>query len=485
MTRLYFRTVVVVMSLVSCVVMRGEKAAQPNIIYILADDLGYGDLSINGQIHFDTPNIDRMAAEGMLFTQHYSGSTVCAPSRSSLMTGQHTGHTPVRGNLEIMPEGQHPLPADTVTLPRVLREAGYVTGAFGKWGLGYPGSEGDPMEHFDRFYGFNCQRLGHHYYPFHLWDDDEKVVLEENAGTAKGIYAPSLIHDETLQFIKDNKDSPFFCYVASIIPHAELIAPEEYMEKFRGKIETGAAFTGVDEGEELRLGKYQSQEEPHVAFAAMVALLDDQVGEILATLDELGIAENTLVVFTSDNGPHEEGGADPSFFNSNAAFRGLKRDLYEGGIRVPMVARWEGTIDASSNSDHVSAFWDMMPTFAEMAGVASPEAINGISMLPTLLGRSAEQEEHNYLYWEFHELGGRKALRKGKWKLVKYNVLSNPDAPAQLHNLDKDPGESHDLASARPKVYKRLMELMESARVPSDVFTFSSVQFEGGPGDQK
>ena len=246
----------------------------PNIIYILADDLGYGDLSCLGQEKFETPNIDALKAKGLFFSQHYSGSTVCAPSRSSLMTGQHTGHTFVRGNHEIMPEGQYPIPADVLLLPEMLKEAGYISGAFGKWGLGYPGSEGDPLKQgFDVFYGYNCQRLGHHYYPFHLWDNEEKVILEGNAGIAKGTYAPALIHEQTLQFIEDNKDQPFFAYVASIIPHAELAAPSTYMKQFVGKFDEPKPFLGVDEGPELRLGRYQSQAEPRAAFAAMITLL--------------------------------------------------------------------------------------------------------------------------------------------------------------------------------------------------------------------
>ena len=257
-------------------------AETPNVIYILADDLGYGDLSCFGQEKFETPNIDRLAQDGMVFTQHYSGNTVCAPSRSCLMTGQHTGHTPVRGNYEIYPEGQYPFPSAVPTLPKLLKKAGYVTGAFGKWGLGYPGSEGDPTNHFDVFYGFNCQRLGHHYYPHHLWDNDKKVILNGNAGTQKNQYAPTLIHERVIQFIEDNKDQPFFCYVPSIIPHAELIAPEEYMQEFRGKLDPETPYEGLDGGPEYRLGTYESQKEPHAAFAAMIKLLDDQVGEIVA-----------------------------------------------------------------------------------------------------------------------------------------------------------------------------------------------------------
>ncbi|NNE76770.1 MAG: arylsulfatase, partial [Pricia sp.] len=337
-----------------------DSVAKPNIIYILADDLGYADLSSYGQKKFKTPNIDKLASQGIRFTQHYSGSTVCAPSRSALMTGMHTGHTFVRGNKEVQPEGQHPIPDDTYTLAEAMKKAGYVTGAFGKWGLGFPGSEGDPNNQgFDTFYGYNCQRLGHNYYPYHLWSNKDSIVLTENSAKGDGAYAPELIHKETLKFLETHKDEPFFLYVPSIIPHAELAAPEEYMKKHRGNYSPEKKYAGVDEGPEFNLGPYRSQEDTHAAFAAMVNVLDDQVGEILAKLDELGIADNTIIIFTSDNGPHQEGGADPEYFDSNGPLKGVKRDLYEGGIRVPMIARWPGKIAPGMVSDHVSAFWDV------------------------------------------------------------------------------------------------------------------------------
>jgi arylsulfatase A len=454
-------------------------AQPPNIIYILADDLGWGDLGCLGQQQFQTPNIDALKAKGMFFSNHYSGSTVCAPSRSALLTGQHTGHTYVRGNKEVLPEGQHPIPAEEVLLPEMLKDAGYVCGAFGKWGLGYPGSEGDPLKQgFDVFYGYNCQRLGHHYYPFHLWDNETKVVLDENAGTAKGIYAPELIHDRTLQFIEDNKDTPFFAYVASIIPHAELAAPEKYMKRFRGKFEEPSSFKGVDDGPELRLGRYQSQPAPRAAFAAMITLLDDQVGEIVALTEKLGIADNTLIIFTSDNGAHQEGGADPKFFNSNGPFRGHKRDLFDGGVHVPMMAYWPGKIAAGSESEHISAFWDMVPTFTELAGVKPPANADGISMVPTLFGQGT-QPEHKYLYWEFHERGGRIAVRMGKWKGVRYEVLKNRNAPMKLFDLSIDPGEQKNIAVDHPEVVEQIAGIMKNARTHSDIFTFGQSQFKG------
>ena len=456
-----------------------DEKRPPNIIYILADDLGYGDLSFLGQTKFKTPHIDSLKSKGMFFTQHYSGSTVCAPSRSALMTGQHTGHTFVRGNKEIMPEGQHPIPADELLLPEMLKPAGYVSGAFGKWGLGYPGSEGDPMKQgFDVFYGYNCQRLGHHYYPYHLWDNDQKVPLDANEGTATGTYAPTLIHEKTLEFIADNKDKPFFAYVASIIPHAELAAPEEYMKKFRGQFHEPTPFEGLDQGPELRAGRYQSQKEPRAAFAAMVTLLDDQVGEIVAKVEELGIADHTLIIFTSDNGAHQEGGADPKFFNSSGPFRGFKRDLYEGGVHVPMIAYWPSIIKAGSESHHISAFWDMVPTFTQLAGLSAPNNTDGISILPTILSKGP-QRKHDYLYWEFHEKGGRTAVRAGQWKAVRYNVLEEPNAPIKLFDLSKDPGEQNNVASEHPETVARLKTMMQNARTDSEIFTFGQKQFEG------
>ena len=448
-----------------------EEATRPNIVYILADDLGYGDLSYNGQSNFSTPNIDQLAASGMIFTQHYSGSTVCAPSRSALMTGQHTGHTFIRGNKGVEPEGQYPLEANAITMAEVLKEAGYVTGAFGKWGLGPTESEGDPNNQgFNEFYGYNCQSLGHHYYPWHLWHNQEKIMLPENEGNKTGVYGPELIHAEALKFLEANKDQPFFMYYPSIIPHAELYAPESYMEKYRGKFDPEKNYEGVDDGERFRDGPYGSQPESHAAFAAMVNLLDDQVGEIIAKLKELGVYENTLIIFTSDNGPHLEGGADPDYFDSNGQYKGYKRDLYEGGIRVPMIAVWDGKIQPGQSTDHLSAFWDVFPTVAEITGTSTPENIDGISFLPTLTGK--EQPKHEYLYWEFHEKGGRQALRKGDWKLVHYNVFKPEEMTTELYNIAEDPGEENDLAGGNPEKVAELEELLQGARTESEVFSF-------------
>ncbi|MFV0592047.1 MAG: arylsulfatase [Draconibacterium sp.] len=460
--------------LISCSTKTKQQATEPvkpNIVYILADDLGWGDLSCYGQTHFSTPNIDKLAETGMRFTQHYAGCTVCAPSRSSLMTGQSTGHTFIRGNKEWNPEGQYPLKADAVTLAEALKKEGYATGAFGKWGLGYPGSEGDPnMQGFDEFFGYNCQRLGHNYYPYHLWHNQEKVMLEGNAGQQTGEYAPEVIHHQALKFLEDNKDKPFFMYYPSIIPHAELFAPEEYIAKFRGKFDPEKSYKGVDEGDKFRRGPYGSQPETHAAFAAMVDYLDMQVGEIIAKLKELGVYDNTLIIFTSDNGPHLEGGADPNYFDSNGPFKGFKRDLYEGGIRVPMIAVWANKINAGSESDHISAFWDVFPTVGELTGAQTPENIDGISFLPTLLGK--EQKEHDYLYWEFHEMGGRKAIRKGNWKFIHNKVNKPEETTTELYNLETDPGEEKNVAADYPEVVQEMETLMSGASTPSEIFPF-------------
>ncbi|KAA5823674.1 arylsulfatase [Algibacter amylolyticus] len=472
-----------VLFLLSCKKQDNKKVTQskerlPNIIYILADDLGYGDLSCYGQEKFNTPNIDKLASKGLLFTQHYAGSTVCAPSRSALLTGLHTGHTPIRGNKEVKPEGQHPIPDDTFTLAEALKKGGYVTGAFGKWGLGYPGSEGDPLNQgFDVFFGFNCQRLGHHYYPYHLWSNKDSIVLKGNVGHKKEVYAPTLIHKQSLEFLERNKDTTFFMYVPTIIPHAELVAPDSIMAKYKSKYLPEKHFKGTDGGAVYRQGSYESQPDAHAAFVAMIEVMDNQVGEIIDKLKTLGIEENTLVIFTSDNGPHTEGGADPKYFNSNGPLKGTKRDLYEGGIRVPMIAKWPGKIKAGRKTDLVSAFWDVFPTFSEIAELPIPNNLDGISFLPTLLNNPERQKHHEYLYWEFHEKGGRQAVRKGDWKAVKYNVLKHQNAPIQLYNLSEDIGEEHNVAKKYPEVVKDMEGILKEARTQSDVYEFDQVSF--------
>ncbi len=447
------------------------QIGRPNIIYILADDLGYGDLSLTGQEKFSTPNIDKLARDGMFFTQHYSGAAICAPSRSALMTGQHTGHTFIRGNKEVKPEGQKPLKSSLVTVAELLKSGGYVTGAFGKWGLGFPGSEGDPNHQgFDEFYGYNCQKLAHNFYPYHLWRNQTKEILEGNQGKQTETYAPERIHQEALSFLEKNKDNTFFMYYPSVFPHAELIVPEKYLEKFRGKLLPEKSFRGANKGKRYKNGGYSPQQEAHAAFAAMVYLLDKQVGEIRKKVEELGIAENTIIIFTSDNGPHKEGGADPKYFNSNGNLRGFKRDFYEGGIRVPMLAYWPKKIKANATSKHISAFWDFLPTVCEIAQVQKPQNTDGISFLPTLLGE--KQKSHEYLYWEFPNRGGSQAVRLGDWKGIRLNMTKNAEAPIELYNLATDLGEQNDIATENPEIVERISNIMEAAHTYSEEFSF-------------
>lgn len=453
---------------------------KPNIIYILADDLGYGDLGVYGQTLFTTPNLDKLASEGVKFTRHYAGSTVCAPSRSVLMTGLHTGHTPIRGNREVKPEGQAPLPDSAITLAELLKEEGYVTGAFGKWGLGFPGSEGDPVNQgFDTFFGYNCQRYAHRYYPEYLWDNSKKFYLEGNDWSSTVTYAPDVIQKRALEFIRNNRDTTFFAYIPVVIPHAELIVPDdEILKKFLGKFpETPyVGRPGADYGPEMEIGMYCSQPYPHATFAAMVQRLDTYVGQIMSTLEQLGITENTIVMFSSDNGPHEEGGADPDFFNSSGGLRGIKRDLYEGGIRVPFIVSWPGTIEGDRESDHISAFWDVLPTLGELTGFKLTEN-DGISFLPELMGE--EQPSHDFLYWEFHERGGKQAILKDGWKAIRLNVGDDPDGEPELYNLETDPAEKINVAMEHPDLVLKLSRIMKEERVPSKDFNFGMTTYSG------
>ncbi len=439
---------------------------RPNIIYILADDLGYGDPSCMGQKNFSTPNIDKLASQGILFTDHYAGCSVSAPSRATLLTGLNTGHAPIRGNKELQGEGQVAMPEDTYTVMQLFKENGYTTGVFGKWGLGSPGSVSAPENvGVDTFFGYNCQRYAHSYFPHHLWDNDTKVMLEGNNGTGEGEYAPYLIHDKAMQFITDNSDQPFFMYYASVLPHAEMRLPEAEIAPFRGKYLPEVVYNGVDDG--VKEGDYGTQTEGHAAFVAMVTLLDRQVGELMAHLEKLGIADNTIVIFTSDNGPHVEGGADPDYFDSNGALRGVKRDVYEGGIRVPFLVRWNGKIAPNTTTSHVSAFWDFLPTVADILDVEVAN-VDGISYLPTLLGNAKQQEEHPYLYWEFHEWHTRLAVRYGEWKGVIYNLSKGGEL--ELYNLTTDIGETNNVVAEHPEIAAHIMQIMQNERTASTIF---------------
>ncbi|MBD3265474.1 sulfatase-like hydrolase/transferase [bacterium] len=425
---------------------------KPNIIFIMADDLGYGDLGCYGGNKVNTPNIDRMAREGLKFTQHYAGSTVCAPSRCCIMTGLHTGHAYIRGNKEIQPEGQWPLPAETDTIAKRMKKAGYKTGIVGKWGLGSPGSEGEPNKQgFDHWFGYLCQREAHSFYPDHLWRNGERVELDGKT------YSHDLMTKEVLDFIEDSKEDPFFLYVPYTIPHAALQVPAESMDPYMGKF-------GDDP--ERPTGHYAKQKHPRAAFAGMVSRMDRDVGRILQQLKTLGLAENTLVMFSSDNGPHREGGHDPKYFDSNGPLRGIKRDLYDGGIRVPMIAYWPGTIQAGTETDHISAFWDLMPTYLELGGAEPPRNIDGISMAPLLTGKPNRQKKHEYLYWEFHRGGFNQAIRMGKWKAVRLGL----ESPIELYNIENDIGETDNVAEKHPAIVKKAETLFKKAHTESKLF---------------
>jgi len=450
-------------SLLHC--QRSGSSAPPNIIFILADDLGYGDLGCYGQARIETPQLDRLAAEGMRFTQHYAGSTVCAPSRGCLMTGLHTGHAKVRGNSDV------PLDSSDVTVAELLQGAGYTTALIGKWGLGEAGSTGIPNRRgFDFFYGYLNQIRAHNYYPEFLWRNTERVplvneVLIVDSTYAKGLggaatrrvdYSHDLFTREALDFIEREGGDPFFLYLAYTIPHAN----NEYW---------------VTPGHGLEVpdyGQYAGKDwpAPQRGLAAMISRMDRDVGEIIAQLQALGIDDNTVVLFSSDNGPHAEGENDPYFFDSNGSLRGIKRDLYEGGIRVPFLARWPGQIAPGSVSDHLSAFWDFLPTACELAGILSPADIDGISYLPVLRGE--EQPAHDYLYWEFYEADGRKAIRRGDWKGVQRGLHDNPEAPLELYDLAEDIGEENDLSEQHPEVVRELLQKMQKAHRPSEYFRY-------------
>lgn len=452
------------------------QLTHPNVVLILADDLGYGDVGFNGQRLIPTPNIDRLAGEGMIFRQFYAGATVCAPSRSVLLTGLHTGHTFIRGNRRMKPEGQFPLADSAFTLAEMFKRAGYGTGAFGKWGLGPVGSEGDPQKQgFDRFFGYNCQSLAHRYYPAYLWNNDEKVYLTANGDLErKASYAPEIIQKATLHYLDTvNKDRPFFLYIPTLLPHAELLVPEDSIwHRFKGAFQE-RPYKGNDYGKGASRTGYASQAYPKAAFAAMVTRLDIYLQQIMDRLESLGIAENTVVIFTSDNGPHREGGADPDFFNSNGGLRGYKRDLYEGGIRVPFVVRWPGKVKEGVVSDHAGAFWDLMATFSEILGQDLKGNKDGISILPELTGVGT-QAEHEYLYWEFHEQGGKQAVRMGPWKGVRLKATENQSNRLQLFHLDKDPGEKRDISGAHPELVSRMAQIMSRAREESEAFPFKT-----------
>ncbi len=434
---------------------------KPNIIFIMADDLGYQELGCYGQQKIKTPHIDRLAVEGMRFRQYYTGSAVCAPARCNLMTGKHGGHAYVRNNSEIGSwdsfRGQLPLPAETVTVAGLLKEQGYVTGAFGKWGLGEVGSTGDPLKQgFDRFVGYNCQRHAHNLYPKYLVNDRDKITLEGNTrGLTGKHYAPQVIADEMLKFIRENKEKPFFVYYPTVIPHLALQVPEEDLNQYKNKWPE-TPYKGKS---------YLPHPTPRACYAAMISFMDRQVGRIMKLLKELNLDDNTVVFFTSDNGTtFLKDQVDYEFFNSVGPLRGLKGSLYEGGIRVPMVVRWPGKIKAGTVSEHLSAHYDALATLADIAGAKAPNDTDGISFVPTLLSRPDKQKKHDYLFWDFAGYGGQLAVRMGKWKGIKRELQKNPDAPLELYDLEKDISEKNNVAGEYPKVVARIESIMLEAR---------------------
>ncbi len=461
-TRL-FLSFVFVSLFISTSLFASESVAKPNIVFILADDLGYGDLSCYGQQKFTTPSIDRLATEGMKFTQFYAGATVCAPSRCNLMTGFHSGHAAIRGNKNDKIFGDTALPKEQVTIAEVLKKAGYATGCYGKWGLGAPHNEGSPMKHgFDEFVGYYSQRDAHSYYPPYLHKNDGKIELDGKT------YSYDLIESEAIDFIRRNKEKPFFCFLPVTIPHAAMQVPEKYVAPWR------KVFPEFEE----TIGKYSHNTEvrnPVAAFCGMMDRLDETVARILGLLKELGIDEKTVVVFSSDNGPHHEGGHRSDLFESSGTVRGYKRDLYDGGIRVPFLVRWPNKVKPGSVSNHLGAFWDMLPTLADMAGVPQTERpvnIDGLSFLPTLLGDVKSQREHPYLYWEFYEQKGKIAARFGKWKGIRLDVSKTPNGPIEVYDVEADPKELANVAEKHPEIVAVFEKIFREAHTPSPDFKF-------------
>ena len=488
--------------IVSC----GDEENRPNIIYFLADDLGYGELGAFGQEIIETPHIDKLAKSGMIFSQHYSGSPVCAPSRSVLMTGQHSGHTHIRGNDEWkergdvwnyeavfknpLLEGQRPLLDSIVTIAEILQSAGYKTGTVGKWGLGAPETDGIPNKQgFDFFYGYNCQRQAHTLYPMHLWKNKEKHLLENkmispHSGLINGAnpndpssykdftlndYAPELMHREALRFIDRNNKVPFFLFYASPLPHVPLQAPQRWVEYYQKIFGEEEPYTGKS---------YFPNLTPRATYAAMISYLDEQVGDVVAKLQDLGIYKNTLIIFSSDNGPTYTGGADTPYFDSAKPFRSdkgwAKGYLHEGGIRVPMVASWQGNILPNSISDHLSGFYDVMPTICDILDLPTPDHTDGISFLPILLNNE-QKKKHEYLYWEFPGYNGQQAVRLGKWKGIRKNIFEG-NLIVELYDLNNDIMEQNNIASQYPEVIKRIENIMKLEHIPSTLEQFKFVQ---------
>lgn len=465
-------------------------AARPNVIVIMADDLGFGELGCYGQTKIKTPNLDRLAAEGVRFTRFYSASTVCAPTRCSLLTGKHTGHGAIRGNKEIggwglnEGEGQWPLPATETTIAEVLRAAGYATACVGKWGLGGPASEGRPTNQgFDFFFGYLCQRQAHNYTPTHLWRNDDVYILEKNRyfpahqrlpeppedpaafdAYLGPQYAPEVTMEQAEAFLRSNRSKPFFLYFATTLPHAALQAPKEWVDRYPR-----------DWDPEPYLGQngYLPCLRPRATYAAMISYLDDCVGRIRSILEELDIADNTIILFKADNGTAPNGGVDREFFQSLAGLRGLKTNLYEGGIRVPFIAWWKGRFPAGRTETRYWASYDLFPTICELVGVQPPDGLDGISFAPALLGKD-QAETHDFLYFEFPEGRQQQAVIRPPWKLIRPDLKNDP-GKMELYNIEDDPFESKDLASAHPEVVKQLLAIAQREHLPSEEFPIPAI----------
>lgn len=479
-----------------------QTPKKPNIVLILADDLGYGEVGFNGQKLIKTPNMDELAASGKIFTNHYTAAPVCAPARGMILTGLHSGHAYIRGNDEWRErgevwdyakaaadpnlEGQRPLPAETLTIAKVLQQNGYKTGIVGKWGLGAPLSEGIPTNlGFDYFFGYNCQRQAHNLYPPHLWENETKIPLENEivvpgtkldegadpmdlvsyARYQQQDYAPEVMHEKALAFLDENSNQPFFLYYASPLPHLPLQAPQELVAEYVEVFGEEAPYDGSK--------GYFPTRYPRATYAAMITLLDKQIGELRQKVEEMGQLENTIFILTSDNGPTYTGGVDFDFFESSQPFSNgygrTKGFVYEGGIRVPMVVNWPGKVEEGSQSEHISAFYDLFPTLCDLIGVEAPAGLDGMSFLPAILGK--EQKPHEYLYWEFPEYGGQQAVRMGNWKAVRQQ-LKEGIVKTELYDLSNDPQEQKDLSNIHPKVVAQLEEIMKKEHQESHIDRF-------------
>ena len=443
-----------------------KPSKRPNIIYIMADDLGIGDLGCYGQQQIKTPAVDSLAAHGMLFTNHYSGSTVSAPSRCVLMTGKHTGHSYIRGNrgkTDVSGEVyDHPLGAEEVTVAEILKRHDYTTACVGKWGLGGPNTEGHPNNQgFDYFFGYLGQGYAHRYYPDFLWENGTKIMLNNK------VYSHDLIMEKALKFIDENSDHPFFLYLTPTIPHADLIVPPGELGEYDGMFDEKPFVNRSKDGK-----GYTSQPKPRATYAAMVSRLDKGVQMVMDLLREKGIEENTIVIFTSDNGVHSEGGHDPYYFDSNGIYRGIKRDLYDGGVHTPFIVYYPAVIKEATTADHISAFWDFLPTVCDLVGEKVPEGVDGISYLPTITGKG-KQKQHDYLYFEFHERGGRRSILKDGWKLVELDVNVPETRHMELYNLSEDPSETQDFYARNPEKVAELLELMNGARTENPYWNFT------------